>query len=68
MASFMKYQRDADQEYKKYEEERWQDKELEERRRREDREHDMRMMQMLGTMFQGGSYNSYNSQQFEFDY
>jgi hypothetical protein len=66
MESFTKHQQDADEQYKKYEEERWQkDRELEEQRRSEDREHDIRM---LGRMFQGGSYNSYNSEQYEFDY
>ena len=65
----MVYQREADEQYQKYEEERWQkDIELEEKRRREDREHDVRIMQMLGSMFQGGSYNSYNTDQYEFDY
>ena len=67
--SFMMYQRDADEKYQKYEEERWQkDIELEEKRRREDREHDMRMMQMLGSMFQGGSYSNYSAEQYDFDY
>ena len=69
MESFIVYQREADEQYQKYEEERWQkDIELEEKRRREDREHDVRIMQMLGSMFQGGSYNSYNTDQYEFDY
>jgi hypothetical protein len=69
MDSFMAYQRDADEQYQKCEEERRQkDMELEEKRRREDREHDVRIMQMLGNMFQGGSYNSYNPDQYEFDY
>ena len=64
----MVYQREADEQYQQYEKERWQDIELEEKRRREDREHDVRIMQMLGSMFQGGSYSSYNTDQYEFDY
>ena len=65
----MMYQRDADEQYKKQEEERWKkDVELEEKRRREDRQHDMRMMQMLGSILQGSSYNRYNPEQYEFDY
>ena len=64
----MMYQRDADEQYKK-QEERWKkDEELEEKRRQEDRQHDMRMMQMLGSILQGSSYNSYNPEQYEFDY
>ena len=47
MDSFMTHQRDADKQYQKHEEDRWQrDVELEEKRRREDREHDIRVMQM----------------------
>ena len=50
MESFTMYHRDAEEKYQKYEEERWQkDIELEEIRRREDREHDIKMMQMLGS-------------------
>lgn len=68
MDSFMTHQRDADEQYHKSKEDRWQrDVELEEKRRREDREHDIRVMQMLGEMFQGGSYN-YNTRQYDFDY
>ena len=69
MDSFMTHQHDADEQYQKHEEDRWQrDVELEEKRRREDREHDIRVMQVLGEMFQGGSYNNYNTRQYDFDY
>ena len=45
----MMYQRNADEEYQKREEDRRQREiELEEKRRHEDREHDLRMMRMLG--------------------
>ena len=66
MESFTMYQHDADEKYQKYEEERWQkDIELGEKRRREDREHDMRMVQMLDSMFQGGNYNA---GQYDYDF
>ena len=68
MESFMMYQRNADEEYQKREEDRRQRKiELEEKRRREDREHDLRMMRMLGGLFQGGSYD-YDRRHYDFDY
>ena len=48
MDTFITYQRTADEQYRKYEEERWQkEMELEERRRQEDRNHEITMMQML---------------------
>ena len=66
MESFTMYQRDADEKYQKG---RWQkDIELEEKRRRENREHDIRMMQMLGSIFQGGNYYNYNAGQYDYDY
>ena len=69
MDSFMAYQRDADEQFQEHEEEcRQKDIELEEKRRREDREHDIRMLHMLGSIFQGGSYNNYNPEQYDFDY
>ena len=46
--SFVKYQREAEERFQKWEEERWQkETELEERRRREEREHEMRLFEML---------------------
>ena len=64
MESFMAYQWEAEERYQKNEEERWQKEiELEEKRRREDQEHEMRMMRMLGQLFQGSSYH----RQYEFD-
>ena len=55
MEAFTKNQREAEERFQRHEEECWQKEvELEEKRRRED--HEMRMMQMLGQMFQGGIY------------
>ena len=46
--TFITYQRTANEQYRKDEEERWQkEMELEERRRQEDRNHEITMMQML---------------------
>ena len=58
--AFVKYQREAEERFQRNEE-RWKkETELEEKRRREDQEHEMRVMQMLGQMFQGGgSYRNY---------
>lgn len=65
MESFMAYQREAEERYQRNEEERWQREiEMEEKRRKEDQEHEMRMMRMMGQMFQGSSYH----RQYEFDY
>ena len=66
MESYMTYQREAEERHQKSEEERWQKEiELEEKRRREDQKHEMRMMRLLGQMFQSSS--SYR-RQYEFDY
>jgi len=35
---------------------------LEEKRRREDREHELRMLQMMGQMFQGSHHSAYTPQ------
>ena len=65
----MTYQRTAEQRYQEHDDERWkQANELEERRRKEDQEHDMRMMRMLGEMFQGRTYHSSYTVQYDFDY
>ena len=54
------FQKEAEERFERREEEHWKrDTELEEKRRQEDREHKMRMMQMLGQMFQGCSYHNY---------
>ena len=54
LESFSERQREAEERFQRYEEERWQKElDVEERRRKEDREHEMRMMAMLGQMFQG---------------
>ena len=58
--AFVKYQREAEERFQKSEDERWKkETDLEENRRREDQQHEMRMLQMLGQMFQGGSYRNY---------
>ncbi len=55
-STFIKYQTEAEERFQRSEEERQKkEMELEEKRRQEDREHEVRMMQMLGHMFQGGS-------------
>ena len=48
--SFVKYQSEAEEKFRKWEE-RWEkEMEIEEKRRKEDREHEMRLFQMLGQM------------------
>ena len=66
MDAFLKYQLEADEQFKKYEEERWKKEvELEEKRRQEYQQHEMRMMGMIARMFQGtgmfdeDSYNTF---------
>ena len=67
MESFVTYQQAAEERYQKQDNDRWKEaNELEERRRKEDREHDMRMMMMLGEMFQGGTYQSGYTGQYDF--
>ena len=68
--SFITYQQETEERYHKYEEERWKKEiELEEKRRRDDQEHEMRMMAMLGRMFQGGTSNYHSfTQQYDYDY
>jgi hypothetical protein len=63
---FVKYQSEADEKYRKWEEERWRkETELDEKRRKEEREHEMRLFQMLAQMTKP---NTYPSQQYNFDY
>lgn len=47
--SFVKYQSEAEEKFRKWED-RWEEMEMEEKRRREDREHEIRLFQMLGQM------------------
>lgn len=62
---FVKYQSEADEKYRKWEE-RWKkEAELDEKRRKEEREHEMRLFQMLAQM---AKPNPYPSQQYNFDY
>ena len=69
MESFMTHQQAAEERYQKQDNEHWKEaNELEERRRKEDREHDMRMMMMLGEMFQGGTYQSGYTRQYDYDF
>ena len=64
--SFTTYQREAEGRFQRYEDERWKKElEVEETRRKEDREHEMRMMAMLGQMFQGRHSSSSDSFNFE---
>ena len=68
--SLKTYQREAEEGYQKRNDECWKKEiELEEKRRREDQEHDMKMMTMLGRMFQesGGNYHSFSGQ-YDYDY
>ena len=63
---FIKYQSEADEKYRKWEEERWKkEAELDEKRRKEEREHEMRLFQMLAQM---AKPNPYPSQQYNFNY
>ena len=70
--SFTKYQRDAEERFQKWEEERWRkETELGEKHRREDREHEMRLFQMLGQMMkprEGYSTASFTPPPYGFDY
>ena len=53
MDAFAKHQVEVDERYQKREDERWKKElEIEERQRKENQEHQLRMMQMLGQMFQ----------------
>ena len=46
---FLKYQMEADEQYAKQDEERWQKKmEFKENRRQQNQEHELRMMELLG--------------------
>ena len=64
--AFTTYQREAEGRFQRYEDERWKkEQEVEETRRKEDREHEMRMMAMLGQMFQGRHSSSSDSFNFE---
>ncbi len=59
--SFVKYHCEAEERFQRYEEKRWKKETgFEEKSRREDREHEMRMIQMLGQMFQRDSYHSHS--------
>ncbi len=71
--AFVKHQKEAEERFHKYEEERWKkETELEDRRRREDREHELQMMAMLAHMVQGRSAYTYTGPQSfnetDFDY
>ena len=60
--SFVNYQKDAEERFKKWEDERWKKElELEEKRRREDREHEVTLFQMLGQMLKPRDRDSYNN-------
>ena len=49
--SFVKYQSEAEEKFRKWEEEHWEkEMKIEEKQREEDREHEMRLFQMLGQM------------------
>ena len=54
MESFVKYQKEVEERFKKDEKERWKKECKLEEKRRQDKQHEIRMMQMLGQMF--GSY------------
>ena len=53
METLLNYQREAEERFRRYEDEKWKrETELEEKRRREDQEHEMRVMGMLANMLQ----------------
>ena len=69
--SFMAHQVEAEKRFQEYEDERWkreveledkrrqEDRDHEDKRRQEDRDHEMRMMHMLGQMYQRNNYHGY---------
>ena len=72
----MKYQLEAEEHYKQYEDERWKKEvELEEKRKEDYQQHELRMMGMLASMFQSSPQNyprpglyNYNDEDFQADY
>ncbi len=68
MESFMNHQTEAEQRFRKWEEERWQKEiELDEKRRQEDREHELRLFRMLGQMVNPRE-TTYPSPSYTYDY
>lgn len=68
--SFMKYQREAEERYQKWEEQCWQkETELEEKQLQEEQQHEMRLLQMLGSIIKPReSYHTdYNLSSYNFD-
>ena len=65
--SFIKYQNETEESYRKWEEERWEKElELDEKRRKENQEHEIRLFQMLGQMVR--PRESYPASPYNFDY
>ena len=63
MDTFIKYQHEAEERFKEYEEERWKKElEMEERRRQQYQEHEIRMMEMLGQIIQQINHYGYTGQ------
>ena len=60
--SFMVYQCEAEKRFQECEDNRWRKEvELGEKRRQEDCYYEMRIMEMLGQMFQQSNYHGYTS-------
>ena len=74
--AFMKYQMEAEERHKKYEDERWEKEvELEEKWREDNQQHERKMMGMLASMLQSSPQNyprpglyNYNDEDFQADY
>ena len=56
--AFVKYQKEAEERFMKYEVDRWRKEvELEDKRRTQEQEHEARMMEMLGRMLGRSTHN-----------
>lgn len=65
--SFVKYQNESKESYRKWEEEHWEKElELDEKRSKENQEHEIRLFQMLGQMVKPGE--NYPASPYKFEY
>ena len=69
--SFIKHQKEAEERFQRWEEERWdKETELQEKQRKEQREHEIKLFQMLGQMIKPSCPSTYHSpsSSYNFDY
>lgn len=67
--SFIKYQNESEESYRKWEEERWEKElELDEKRRKENQEHEITLFQMLGQMVKPRENYLVSPYNFEYEY